>query len=417
MKTVARIFISLIILHILSFPAAAQSQRLITGIIKDDATKSPIPFVSVSLKHKFIGTSTNDDGAFDFYIPEDAADDTLVINSLGYRSVYFAVNTIDKSIMVALKSNLIELKEVVITPLNPTDYIRLALRMAKFNYPDKPFQTEAYYRSRLNENGEIINLEEAIIKSYYPNYQDTLHNQHQVLLFQRADEREIQFMKAKRDKKNAKRVAKGQTIDDKEKVNIVNSFGGPEDLLELDVIKSKEDFLDSAQFKEFKYEFDQPSSYQGRELIVIKFKSKGKTDHMRSEGKIYIDFQTYAIVNLEYNADFVIPLMVRPVIFAAGYGVENPVFYKKVNYQLINGKWYPKNLQFNIDVKIERKYMFKANEHGDFYAEGIFSINKITVGNVSMIPVEKRYTTKKKMEEQVHNDNGITWNGMNIIKK
>lgn len=414
----------------LCFSFTAQSQILIKGIIAEETNKNPIPFASVSLKQKLIGTTANENGRFDFYIPEDAKNDTLIINYLGYTSALIPIKTIKEFQIIYLKPSVFQIKEIVVTPISPTDYIRFAMRMAKFNYPDKPFETEAYYRNRMLENNEIINLDEGIFKSYYANYQDTTDKQHQLLLYQQADKKQLQFMKAKRDKKKEKFIEKNQKLKEKGKldtakkgsngtgvVEFANMMGGPENLLNLDVIKSKEDFLDTNKFKNFKYEFDEPSSYQGRELIVIKFKSKGTSDHVRYVGKIYIDFETYAIVNLEYDGDFVIPILLKPVIFMLGYGIENPTVYQNVNYQFINGRWYPKNLQYNIAMKIERKYVFKTNEVANIYMEGIFAVNKIKFENVTNIPKTKQYDKKKKMKDQVYNDQGISWNGMNMIKK
>ncbi len=427
MKVILRILGCFILVLLFSKSAHAQKQRLISGNVKDIDTKAPMQFISISLKKKFMGTTTNENGDFDFYVPEDAYDDTLVINSLGYKPEYLAVNLIDKPIQVTLKSNLIELKEVVIRPLNAADYIRLAMRRVKYNYPDKPFISQEYYRKRTLENKEIINFDEAIFKTYYPNYQDTVKNQHQLLLFQKAEEKQIAFMKAKRDEKKLKSQkqkekdrAKGKTPskdEDKEKVNIANSFAGPEMLLGLDVIKGKEDFLDTLQLKNFNFEFGPSSTYQGKELIAINYKSKGKVDHARSEGKIYIDLNSYAIVNVVTFDEIVIPILLRPVLFMMGFGIENPTINRKVDYQEMNGRWYPRNFQFDVSLKLTKKHMFSANEVSNFFIEGIFSVNKIKLENVAVIPVANRFDAKKKMEEQVHNDENITWEGLNIIKR
>jgi hypothetical protein len=88
-----------------------------------------------------------------------------------------------------------------------------------------------------------------------------------------------------------------------------------------------------------------------------------------------------------------------------------------VDYQEVNDRWYPKNLQFFVRVQLTKKYMFKTNEHSDISIEGIFTVNKIKVSKPTEIPLAKRFDPKKKMEEQVHNDDGLTWSGMNMIKR
>lgn len=420
-----RIIRCFIILFLINTSAIAQKQRLISGNVKEVDTKVPMPFISVSLKKNFVGTTTNENGDFDFYIPEEANEDTLVFNSIGYKPEYVAVNSIEKPIQISLKLNSIQLKEVVIRPLSAADYIRLAMRMVKYNYPDKPFITEEYYRKKTLENKEIINFDEAIFRTYYPNYQDTVKNQHQLLLFQKAEEKQIAFMKAhreeekrKKEKKNEKNKTKGKAPSkDQDAADIANSFGGPEMLLGLDVVKSKEDFLDTLQLKEFNFEFGASSSYQGKELIAINYKSKGKVDHARSEGKIFIDLNSYAIVSVTCFDEIVIPTLMRPVLFLMGFGIENPTLNRKIDYQEANGRWYPRNFQFDVSLKLTKKHMWSANEVSDFFIEGIFSVNKIKLNNISVIPIANRFDAKKKMQDQVHNDENITWEGLNIVKR
>ncbi len=424
---IVKVLIYSIILLLVASVAQAQKQRLVSGTVKDAVTKNPLPFISISLKKNFLGTTTNENGEFDFYIPDSIVVDTIVVNSLGYKPAYYALEKIDKSISVELQSNAFELKEVTIRPLAAQDYIRLAMRYVKINYPDKPFVSDGYFRRKVIENKQIINFDEAIVKTYYPNYQDTVKNQHQLLLYRKAEEREIAFMKEKRESKERKKEAKlekdkanGKNVtaeEAKEKKTVADMFGGPDKILALDLLKEEPDFLDTTKLKDFEYSFGAPTTYQGNEVVVINFKSDGKVDNARTEGKIFIDLNSYAIVNIDFNAEFVIPLMYRPVIFLAGYSVSNPQFNQKVSYQEVNKKWYPQNFQFNLQVKLEREYWFKKNDVSDIYVEGLLAINKMETQNLKEIPKEFRYDSKKKMESQVHNTEGISWGELNIIKR
>ncbi|MCC6837766.1 MAG: carboxypeptidase-like regulatory domain-containing protein, partial [Bacteroidia bacterium] len=56
----------------------------ISGKVIDSETKEPLPFASVGLKNRPIGTITNLHGEFDFHIPIEFRNDVLVINMLGY---------------------------------------------------------------------------------------------------------------------------------------------------------------------------------------------------------------------------------------------------------------------------------------------------------------------------------------------
>ena len=76
-----------------------------------------------------------------------------------------------------------------------------------------------------------------------------------------------------------------------------------------------------------------------------------------------------------------------------------------------------KNIQFNLSAEFTKKHWFDPNEHSFFVVEGMFIVNKIKINDSNAIPKEKRFDTKKSMETQVFNDEGLKWSDVNIIKK
>jgi hypothetical protein len=200
-------------------------------------------------------------------------------------------------------------------------------------------------------------------------------------------------------------------------MDIQKMFGGPESILKsADLIHSPSPFLDSVNFHNYNYTFAKSSTYNNHELMAIRFDSRGKVDHVREEGIIYIDMRTNAIVKIESSGDLIIPILIRPVIFMMGFGIENPTFSATQEYTQVNGSWYPKNFQVNLDLNVTRKHWFDANEHSDFQIEAIFTVNKIKPDVHDQIPVANRFDSKKEMSTQVHSEPGINWDGVNIIK-
>jgi len=227
---------------------------------------------------------------------------------------------------------------------------------------------------------------------------------------------------AKEKKKEAKAIKKGKTVKTKEEkdeqLKIAEMFGGPERILALaNLSKNASNYLDSTEFKNYNYSFAKTSSYKDVSIMVINFKSKGKNDHVRESGKIYLDISTNAIVKTESKGEFSIPTLVRPVLFVMGLGIENPTWEGSREFQQVNNRWYPKNVEYTINLNVEKKRMFSANDNSNFIIEGIFTVNKLQLTGAKQIEVPKRYIASKNMEEQVHNEDGITWSGINIIKK
>lgn len=88
-----------------------------------------------------------------------------------------------------------------------------------------------------------------------------------------------------------------------------------------------------------------------------------------------------------------------------------------MEFQEIKGKWYPKNIQNNITLKLTNRHWFKPDEHSDFEIEQMFTVNEISVEKIKSIPPSKRFDGNKEMKSQVYNDEALSWEGINIIKK
>jgi len=409
----------------------AQNGTILNGTVSDATTKQPIPFATVTLKKSLVGTTTNESGEFELHFPDSLSKDTLLIAFLGYAFKSFPLEAIQSPVQVSLVPTSIDLKEVLIRPLPPTYYIKLAMQSRKANYPLEPFESTAYYREIIQENGSFLRSHEGVFKTYYPNFQDTVKNQNQLMLFRKANDlKELAFMKKERlkdeakDKKREEKALKkgkpakeGKKSNDKDSLKIGEVFGGPENLLKMaDIFKDPDNFLDSNEFKNYTYAFAKSSSYNNAALMVIQYKSKGKVDRVREEGFIYLDIASNAIVKIESKGSYSIPTLVRPVLFVMGIGVENPTFKSSISFQQVNDRWYPNAMQFNMNIQVEKKRMFSKNDNSSFDIEGVLAINKLKTAHSTPVETTKRFTTKKRPEEQVFNDLNLNWAEINVIK-
>jgi CarboxypepD_reg-like domain len=69
---------------LLSFFSLAQEQEVMSGIVVDSATFSPLPYVSIRIKNTYKGTSTNLQGEFRLIATRK---DTLVLSLVGYETI------------------------------------------------------------------------------------------------------------------------------------------------------------------------------------------------------------------------------------------------------------------------------------------------------------------------------------------
>lgn len=391
----------------------AQGPRLVSGQVVHARSKAPLPYVTLSLKKQLIGVITNEDGMFDLYLPEGVADDTLLIHSLGYRHVLLPVRQLGETLKISLEEASVLLEEVIIRPLSPESYIRLAMRKIRENYAGNPFQTEAYYREKVLENQTLISQNEGVFRTFHKSYTDTSGPQHQLLLFRKAEPAEIRFMNSQKKKKNK---ATADTAS-QQPVNLEDAFGGPSQILKNGNLSMKsENFLDSSQFRSYRYSFARSSTYDTEELMAIDFVSRGKVDHKKESGRIYIHLNSLAIVKVETKGDIIIPILLRPLLFVYGIGIRNPDYESTAEFQEVQGRWYPKHLHTRIHIELSKKHLFKKNEESALEIEQLFTVNALKTENVSEIPPQKRFKADQKMETQVYNDQHLSWEGLNIIK-
>ena len=345
-----------------------------------------------------------------------------MVSYIGYKSTAICLHDLsDSTNIVQLTPNAVQLKEVIVLPLSPDQYIKRGVTNISRNCPEKPFQAIAYYREKLTENNQFLKGEEAVFKSYFPNFQDTVKNQNQILLHRKnRNIKELAFMKKKRQKMYKKELKKAKKNNDTSKVimegtNLEKLFGGPNMIFSMDVNKLPYSFLDSNHYKDYNYQFGPTTTYQDKELIVIHFSTKRKVNHIKSNGTIWLDANSYAFVSIDYSGEFVIPFYARPILFAMGLKIEDPMVDGSCLYEDFEGKWYPKNFNWNITAKLTKRHLFSSNEHASFEIGQVYIVNAIETTGIEPIPKKKRFDSSKKMEDQVHPDANIRWENGNWL--
>jgi len=144
----------------------------IKGIVVDNADNTPLPFASVGIKSKPLPTVTNQEGEFEFHIPERYSKDTLTISMLGYRTAERLVSTFDSVEQITFRLIQSEqiLDDVVITDtLAAGEIMTLVLERMSVNHPDFPVSMSAFYRETQEVDGSYVSLLEAALTVYDEN--------------------------------------------------------------------------------------------------------------------------------------------------------------------------------------------------------------------------------------------------------
>lgn len=176
MKTIS-ICISLTLIgFFLSVSYATAQDRFITlsGRIADETTEEPLPLVSIYLKNKPIGTSSNTNGSFIFHIPSELKNQPVIISMIGYESIEKLPGQFADNEQIYLQPSILALDEVIVTDkqLSAKQIVKKAYKEIRNNYPSEPYILEGFMRDLQNEDGKYVELLECAAKFYYEGYND-----------------------------------------------------------------------------------------------------------------------------------------------------------------------------------------------------------------------------------------------------
>jgi len=401
-------------LFLLPSSLALAQMREVQGRVLDAENLKPLPFATIGLRNYNIGTVSDDDGYFSLRVDEKFVGEEVTVSFIGYENFTFYIQE-GPELEIILTPSVFQFNEVVIRSLSPEEYLKNAIKKISDNYLDRPFETVSYYSERVDENDIPIKYTEAAFLSYrFPYLLDSV-NQHQLVLHQELAEDELQFLKGKRDKRNAKAARKakkkGISFDKENEPGILDiGFLGPEETLKSDPVKSLSDFLDSTSFKKYKYEFGPNTVYDERPVEVLHFAPKGRPGQ---GGHIFIDKSSLAIIKISEKDRFKIPLALKPLLYAFGFSISQGNFSRSFKYKSFQGKWYPENIHHKASLKITKHNLFNKNEKAVLDLEIIFSNKRISTDKVNYISENKRFLNENKMSEQVYAIPEITWDVVN----
>ncbi|MGY6647353.1 carboxypeptidase-like regulatory domain-containing protein [Wenyingzhuangia sp. IMCC45574] len=166
LKNTQRQFSLYFLLFLFSVTAHVYGQTkkiILNGTIYDEMNET-VPFVTVGILNKAIGTASTEDGEFALMVTENELNDTIYVSSLGFDSFKMKVQDYinNKERKIVLKENVVALDAVVL--LKPKDYVQKALKNLKTNTLSKPHLKTILFRRAASENGKAKFFVENYIK-------------------------------------------------------------------------------------------------------------------------------------------------------------------------------------------------------------------------------------------------------------
>jgi hypothetical protein len=416
MKQVSILFLSLLCILVHS-----QEFIYIEGQVLDIKSRKALPYASVGIQNKHIGTITNQNGNFSLYIPDSLKEDTLRINFIGYEPYSAKLKTLaNKRVTIKLKPAPTPIKAVTVRPLSAEEAIKQVIENFEKNYPQKPFIAEGYYLQEMIENGIYIDFIEAYVGIFNPPYGDTSECHSRMIQGRTKDDMgEIQFLSRFVEKKQAKQLRKaerkGNTIDSTGISGISVIFGGPKSIAEDDNIRMFKEGYSEKKYNKYQLEFKKNAFLEGRELYVIRARSKRAIDNQHIDARLYIDKETFALVKLKTTITLEVPTTIKPILRLYRIRINEIHIFQDIEYKLVNNVWYPYKTITYGTADILKKYSGKYKEHSIISLRKAFVATNILHQNVKPFAEEERLSDEP-LDDQLGEYTPEFWHNRNKIE-
>ncbi|MEY8847556.1 carboxypeptidase-like regulatory domain-containing protein [Psychroserpens sp. XS_ASV72] len=397
-----------LLIALFSISCTLSAQIELKNKVVDFTTLMPLESASVYVKNTTIGTVTNQDGKFVLQVPEEFANDTLVISSIGYKSFKSTVNEFDNTQEIYLEEDIAALDEIVLVaetrPTTGNEIMLKALEKLSQNLPDSAYLQKGFLRHKERNAKEFKWLIESAITVYDSGYSVTSDEHLKINVDQvrkSYDLRDIDSLfsyssylkryenlkglkaeNLKRDTIETASLIKAIKWNDTRVNGLENLFKGKLNLLRNSNTSNAlfgEDILDSHQFKLdtvlvdndrkiYKIQISDSQDFVGLDTEGI------FNEGYKAQGWVYIYWDNYAIKKIEY--ELVAASNAQKIRSKTLFGTQTN--HKLVmTYMEYNDKMYPSyiyyetpklvNVGLKTDEKLSEEEKAKYNKEERFY--------------------------------------------------
>jgi len=314
----------------------------IRGRVLDRNNRDPLPYTSIYLEGKGIGTVSNDNGEFLLKLNSAYLADTLSISCIGYKNIREPVpSLIGKAQDLLMKPDVVSIQEVIIRKINPVNLLQSAIDAMSDNYSQKPVRLTSFYRELVKKGVRYMMVSEAILENYKTGY-----NQY-------APGDQVRILKGR----------KSQDFSAKDTI-MLKLKAGLSTMLRLDLLKYIPDFLKGEDLDSYEYKLADIVVDNGREQYAIEFRPRPGSKDTYYSGRILLDVRNLAITWIDFYIDpqnldiatqnFILrkPPNVKAKVLQANY---------KTAFKVLGNKYYLHLVQCEIEFRIKDKRQFTGS--------------------------------------------------------
>lgn len=317
--------------------------NLVNGVVKDSKTKERVVFATITVPGTNIGTVANSDGEFTLKVPKTVKSAEFEISHLGYQNKRFPIvnGTSGKGKEYLIDPASLEIKAIVVRPLDARKIVEGAIGNVDKNYSENPVSLTAFYRETIKQRRDYISIAEAVAEIYKAPYRYTIETD------------KVKILKGRR----GDNVKKADTL-------MVKMQGGPHVSLYLDVIKYPDLLLNKEDMDYYDYEVADVVNIDDEANYIINFKPRATAEFPLFFGKLYINVESLAITMAEFSMDISDSQKAAQVFVRkkpAGLIFEPTGTNYLVTYKKVDNKYYLNYMRSEIKFRADwRKRIFKT---------------------------------------------------------
>lgn len=371
--------------------APTPKQIRITGTVLDQSDGNRLPLVNISVINKPLGSITNSEGQFEFKIPRDYTGEQMAFSFLGYNPFFITVPPADSVFEIRLSLTSVKLDEVEITYKDPTSILRQHINHNEENYFDKQTVLEGFFRESIRQDGQYVQVSEAIIEIIKPSYLNPSNLER------------VRFIK-------------GRKKNDLHAMDFINFKleGGPFQFSRIDIARYQDFFQEEKAL--YKYSYDGIDILNDEVVYKVKFRPLNDNGDLLYNGTMFIHSESFALVRSEFKlTGKALKTSGKTLIRKASRKIKvkplDASYY--IDYRLWENKWILNRIKGEIVIRINDKNQ-KINS--EFTATTELLISDCEENEKYKLKPADLYKSKYVLADQISETDEEFWKDYNIIR-
>lgn len=288
------------------------SKITIKGIVYNEFTKEPIPFVNMIIRNTLAGTATDEEGRFTLTFPEEYINNNLFVSVIGFSSKNFKLSDLQKveNVIIELIPTNYEIVSINIEAESKVLYghVRKTMDSLSKNYINVPFEYNFEYKNKYVAGASSKTTDSKGVITDKTGYS----TQSKTSLF---SSRSFKFLETERDFKEQP---------------FKNGLSYMNELLTYDVIRSQSSIFTAENLYQYQLELIDSEPYDDDTLLHIAYKNLSPDLNTTQDAYIkYYEGELFLLKNKN--------VLVKCIIHGSSTkkSIHGKTFYVKGNQDLL----------------------------------------------------------------------------------